>query len=136
MNCTMCGESICEDKPLCNKLTLGNINIHFNWDNYQTFYKGTRTNPGKQRKHCKDTDMITYAISEFMAPKIRFADCKSDDDCTLDKPECDMKNGICVQKISGGNKRKTKRKSRKTIRKSRKTKRKSIKGRKSKKSRK
>jgi broad specificity phosphatase PhoE len=128
MNCTMCGESVCKDTKLCNKLTLGNINIHFNWDNYQTFYQGTRTKPGK-RKHCKDTDMITYAISEFLAPKIHFAECNSDDDCTLDKPECDMKNGICVQKFSGGKKRKTKRKSRKTKRKSRK-------GRKSRKSRK
>ena len=126
MNCTICGESICEDKPLCNKLTLGNTNIKFNWNNYKTFYQGTRTNPGKQRKHCKDTNMITYAINEFMDPKIHFADCKSDSDCTLDKPECDMKNNICVQKFSGGKKRKTRRiLKRKSNRKSRKTKKKS-----------
>lgn len=127
MDCTICGESICEDNPLCNKLTLGNINIKFNWDKYKTFYQGTRTNPGKQRKHCKDTNMITFAISEFMDdPKIHFADCKSDSDCTLDKPECDMKNNICVQKFSGGKKRKTRRiLKRKSNRKSRKTKKKS-----------
>ena len=29
---------------------------------------------------------------------VMFKNCDSDLDCTLDKPECDTKNNICVQK--------------------------------------
>lgn len=31
--------------------------------------------------------------------RVVFAECMSDSDCTLDKPECDEKNNICVQKM-------------------------------------
>ena len=31
--------------------------------------------------------------------KVYFKSCNSDSDCTLDKPECDTKNYICVQKF-------------------------------------
>lgn len=40
--------------------------------------------------------------------KVIFKKCESDMDCTLDKPECDTKNNICIQKFKyiGGKTRK------------------------------
>jgi hypothetical protein len=39
---------------------------------------------------------------------VMFKNCESDLDCTLDNPECDTKNNICVQKFRfmGGKTRK------------------------------
>jgi len=40
--------------------------------------------------------------------RVVFKNCNSDMDCTLDKPECDTKNNICIQKFKyiGGKTRK------------------------------
>ena len=51
----------------------------------------------------KKTDNLQLLIStkgkkDFTFLDVMFKNCDSDLDCTLDKPECDTKNNICVQK--------------------------------------
>jgi hypothetical protein len=44
--------------PLC--LVSGSHSVK--WDYYHHFYNGTRSNPGKNRSHCRDTDFIIQAL--------------------------------------------------------------------------
>jgi len=59
---------------------------------------------GKRKKRSKKKGGTKTQKSK----KVIFKNCESDMDCTLDKPECDTKNNICIQKIKyiGGKTRK------------------------------
>jgi len=53
---------------------------------------------------------VVVAPASPTPKNVKFAECNNDSECTLDKPECDTKNNICVQKFTGGKKRRTRKK--------------------------
>ena len=66
MNCSI--NDISENTN-CKQIKIKDKVIEFKWDKYIEFYgKGTRTKPGNKRQ-CKDTNMISLAINEFLINK-------------------------------------------------------------------
>ena len=66
MNCSI---SDINADTACKKLTVNYLTIIFDWSKYIEFYgKGTRTKPGSKRQ-CKETNMISLAIDEFITNK-------------------------------------------------------------------
>ena len=63
MNCSI---NDINETDKCKQLKIQDKVINFNWDKYVEFYgNGTRTKPGNKRQ-CKDTDMVSLAINEFL----------------------------------------------------------------------
>lgn len=63
MNCSV---SDINADTACKKLSIKDRTIVFDWSKYIEFYgKGTRTRPGTKRQ-CKETNMISLAIDEFL----------------------------------------------------------------------
>ena len=66
MNCSI---SDINADTICKKLTVKDRTIIFDWNKYIEFYgKGTRTKPGSKRQ-CKESNMISLAIDEFITNK-------------------------------------------------------------------
>jgi len=66
MNCSI---SDINADTVCKKLTVKDRTIIFDWNKYIEFYgKGTRTKPGSKRQ-CKESNMISLAIDEFINNK-------------------------------------------------------------------
>lgn len=59
--------------------------------------KRGKKNKKKTRNHAKVR--VKCGGQKKTKKRVVFAECMSDSDCTLDKPECDEKNNICVQKM-------------------------------------
>jgi len=59
--------------------------------------KRGKQNKKKTRNHAKVR--VKCGGQKKTKKRVVFSDCISDSDCTLDKPECDEKNNICVQKM-------------------------------------
>jgi hypothetical protein len=59
--------------------------------------KRGKQNKKKTRNHAKVR--VKCGGQKKTKKRVVFAECISDSDCTLDKPECDEKNNICVQKM-------------------------------------
>ena len=66
MNCSV---SDINADTACKKLTIKDRTIIFDWTRYIEFYgRGTRTKPGSKRQ-CKETNMISLAMDEFITNK-------------------------------------------------------------------
>ena len=66
MNCSI---SDINADTACKKLKVNYLTIIFDWSKYIEFYgKGTRTKPGSKRQ-CKESNMISLAIDEFITNK-------------------------------------------------------------------
>ena len=66
MNCSI---SDINADTACKKLKVDYLTIIFDWSKYTEFYgQGTRTKPGSKRQ-CKETNMISLAIDEFITNK-------------------------------------------------------------------